>query len=146
VDDEGHVVEVNDGAAALIGDTATWMMGRRIGEVLHCTNLTPDHPECGKTPLCGECSLRRAITESLGPDAMDSRTASIWKKHPEGHEHLMLIVEAAALFYGNSVGSCAGCGRLSGVTPCHCTTGPGGERHTQPGSHWCITWGDTVSA
>lgn len=146
VDDDGRVVDVNQEAADLIGRDVPALLGRRIGEVLHCANLSPEHPECGTTPRCGECSLRQAICGSLGPGAMNSRAVSLRRKAPDHHGHVMLIVDAAALFYGDCVGSCAGCGRVSGVTPCHCTTEPGGQRCAKPGTHWCITWGDFPSA
>jgi PAS domain-containing protein len=143
VDANGYVIEVNEPALALLGESVADVVGRRIGEILHCANLSAEYPRCGKTPMCGQCSLRDAIRTATEPWNPKPRHATVRRHRPggHGHENVMLVVDAVAIFCGDCMHSQNGCGRVGGVTPSHDSTDSHGEHHTVPGTRWCITWG-----
>jgi PAS domain-containing protein len=61
VDEDVRILECNAAAARLFGPDKQTVVKRRGGEVLHCVHAMKVPEGCGRTPVCPDCPLRKAV-------------------------------------------------------------------------------------
>jgi len=61
VDEDVRIMECNTAAVRLFGPDKQTIVKRRGGEVLHCVNATKTPEGCGRTPVCHDCPVRKAV-------------------------------------------------------------------------------------
>lgn len=65
VDGEHRICKVNRAAVRLTDSTVEQMLGLRIGEALRCLHALNNERGCGFGPECGQCTIRRMVTDTL---------------------------------------------------------------------------------
>jgi hypothetical protein len=62
VDPDLRVIDTNSSARNYLQKDAEVVLKRLCGEVLHCVHEADAEEECGRTPFCPDCILRKAVT------------------------------------------------------------------------------------
>jgi PAS domain-containing protein len=61
VDEDVRILECNAAAVRLFGPDKQAIIKRRGGEVLHCVHAKEVPEGCGRTPVCPDCPVRKAV-------------------------------------------------------------------------------------
>jgi PAS domain-containing protein len=61
VDEDVRILECNAAAARMFGPDKQAILKRRGGEVLHCVHAMKGSEGCGRTPVCPDCPVRKAV-------------------------------------------------------------------------------------
>ncbi len=65
VNEDLEVVMVNSAMAGFIGDDMPIIVGRRMGEAVHCIHSYEEPEGCGYSLLCKNCQVRRALESTF---------------------------------------------------------------------------------
>jgi CheY-like chemotaxis protein/two-component sensor histidine kinase len=65
VNEELDVIMVNSAMAHFIGDEAPIIVGKRMGEAVHCVHSYEEPEGCGYALLCKQCAIRKALESTF---------------------------------------------------------------------------------
>jgi len=83
VNEELEVVMVNSAMANFIGDETPFIVGKRMGEAVHCLHSYDDPQGCGFAPFCKTCDVRKAL-ESTFRDEVGIKNAEVEQEEFRG--------------------------------------------------------------
>ncbi|MFQ6103531.1 MAG: PAS domain-containing protein [Candidatus Glassbacteria bacterium] len=80
------------------------VIGKKIGEVLLCKNHVESSEECGHTPYCGDCEIRRCILQTFRlQEPVSGIETEIEQNH--GAKHFLRTVLVNTAFLKSNVGA-----------------------------------------
>ncbi|MGD0817606.1 MAG: ATP-binding protein [Methanomassiliicoccales archaeon] len=77
------VIMVNSAMASFIGDEAPEIIGKRMGEAVHCIHSNEEPEGCGFAQLCKNCTVRKAL-ESTFKTEVGVRNAEVEQEEMRG--------------------------------------------------------------
>ena len=83
VNEELEVVMVNSAMANFIGDETPSIVGKRMGEAVHCLHSYDDPQGCGFALFCRTCAIRKAL-ESTFKDEVGIKNAEVEQEELRG--------------------------------------------------------------
>lgn len=92
-DEQLRIVRANRAAAEFTGRPPAELLTLRAGKFLECPNCAEADVECGTSPNCSNCSLRRAVTETF-TSARNWQRVRVEKKllrHGQEYEVVLLV-------------------------------------------------------
>lgn len=98
MDQQRRIIKANKAAMAMARRNPEELLGRQVGEALHCIHVK-DSPElCGLAPSCEDCGIRQTIITSLeSGQSCQQQEASFRFAHPAGEQYQHLLVSTAML-------------------------------------------------
>jgi PAS domain-containing protein len=101
VEDDVRLVDYNVAAEALLTPERSLVLQQRGGEALHCIHATDSPLGCGRGPNCGDCVLRRSVTQALeGRTVSRERTRAVLLRQGVSVEIELLVTAAPMTFDG----------------------------------------------
>lgn len=96
-DYQARIVMANRTAKRLMGEEAEMVLRRLCGEVIHCLREMESCEECGNTPFCKECVVRRAVEAARSGKALFQQRAPMYLEIQGQAREMEFLVTSAPL-------------------------------------------------
>ncbi|WCJ61051.1 PAS domain-containing protein [Fontisphaera persica] len=99
VDDDLHLIECNQAAAALLQQPRESILRRRGGEVLRCLHAKDSPAGCGRGEECRHCLIRQSVKEAYAGNRVVRRRAHLQLENGAQPRQFYCLVTATPFDY-----------------------------------------------
>jgi PAS domain-containing protein len=100
MNEQMQVVESNQAARKLFGVKSARKVRNLIGEVLHCVNERDAREECGNTPHCEDCPIRKTLNLAQVGKSTKRLKAEMRMELGGKDQRLVFLISATPLMLG----------------------------------------------
>jgi PAS domain-containing protein len=93
-----RILLCNQAASGMLGSAPSQVLRRRTGEVLHCVNACQTPAGCGKSALCKDCAVRKAVSEAFEGGKIHRQRAKLAIQKEGGTQRPIFMLVSASPF------------------------------------------------
>ncbi len=105
VNKELDVIMVNSAMASFIGDNTDQIMGKKVGDAVHCVHSFEEPQGCGYALFCENCAIRNAM-EATFKNEVGIKNAEVEQEEMRGetkNKFILRVTTAPLLIFGKTM-------------------------------------------